>query len=81
MGFSWAINGCPGKSDIESNFKQMKQFGARYVRLYGACDRGSFNDDLVDAAYSTGMGVYYLVWFGCVREIRKLPAVPQTPLN
>jgi len=64
MGFSWAINGCPSKSDIASNFKQMKQFGARYVRLYGACDRGSFNDDLVDAAYSSGMGVYYLVWFG-----------------
>ncbi|EEB95570.1 hypothetical protein MPER_05439, partial [Moniliophthora perniciosa FA553] len=39
-------------------------FSGRYVRLYGACDRSGFYDDVVTAAWEAGIGVHALVWFG-----------------
>ena len=48
---------------MTASFKQMRNsYGARYVRIYATCDRGGFNDDLVEAAYEAGLGVYALVW-------------------
>lgn len=65
MGFSFAVDACPSKSSMTSSFQQMKSdYNARYVRLYGACDRNGFTSDVVDAAYDAGVGVYALVWFG-----------------
>lgn len=65
MGFSYGVNGCPSKSSMTSSFKQMKNsYGARYVRMYATCDRAGFYDDIVDAAYEAGLGIYALVWFG-----------------
>jgi len=50
---------------MTNDFKNMKsQFGARYVRIYAACDRDGFYDDVVDAAWDAGVGVFSLVWFG-----------------
>lgn len=65
MGFSYDVTGCPSKSAMTSDFKRMRnEYGARYVREYGACDRNNFQSDVVDAAYAAGVGVYALVWFG-----------------
>lgn len=63
LGFSHGVNSCPSKSSLASSFKQMKsQYGARYVRMYASCDRSGFFDDVVEAAYDAGLGVYALVW-------------------
>lgn len=37
-------------------------FHSRYVRLYGACDRDGFYDDVVDAAWDNTLGVHALIW-------------------
>lgn len=40
------------------------RFNSRYVRLYSACDREGFYDDIVEAAWKSGLGVHALIWFG-----------------
>jgi len=40
------------------------RFNSRYVRLYGACDRAGFYDDLAEAAWDNSLGVHALIWFG-----------------
>ncbi|KDE02120.1 hypothetical protein MVLG_07306 [Microbotryum lychnidis-dioicae p1A1 Lamole] len=58
MGFSYSVDECQSPSTLLADFTRMrKQFGARYVRLYGACDATWFNDALVDAAASANLGV------------------------
>jgi len=37
-------------------------FHSRYVRLYGACDRAGFYDDVIEAAWDTSLGVHALIW-------------------
>jgi len=37
-------------------------FHSRYVRLYGACDREGFYDDIIEAAWDTSLGVHALIW-------------------
>ncbi|SCV73387.1 BQ2448_7313 [Microbotryum intermedium] len=65
MGFSYSVAGCQSPSTLLTDFTRMrKQFGARYVRLYGACDATWFNDALVDAAAAANLGLYGLIWFG-----------------
>ena len=55
MGFSYDTSSCPSASDLVRDFtRQRKDFNARYVRLYSACDRAGFNDDLINAAWSAG---------------------------
>lgn len=50
---------------MTADFKRMKKdYGARYVRLYGNCDASWHNDAWVNAAADAGLGVYALVWFG-----------------
>ena len=52
-------------SQLQKEFKDIKEtYGSRYVRLYGACDKDGFIDDLVDAAWDNGLGLHQLIWFG-----------------
>jgi hypothetical protein len=38
------------------------RFHSRYVRLYGACDRDGFYDDVIEAAWDNTLGVHALIW-------------------
>lgn len=65
MGFSYEVSACQSKSKLTKEFKDIRNtFDGRYVRIYGACDRDGFNDDVVDAAWEAGIGVQALIWFG-----------------
>ncbi|KAG2129837.1 glycoside hydrolase superfamily [Suillus bovinus] len=65
LGFSYEVSACQSASKLNSDFADIKHtFGSRYVRLYGACDRAGFYDDIVDAAWASGLGVHALIWFG-----------------
>ncbi|KAG1777729.1 glycoside hydrolase superfamily [Suillus placidus] len=65
LGFSYEVTACQSASKLNSDFADIKNtFGSRYVRLYGACDRDGFYDDIVNAAWATGLGVHALIWFG-----------------
>jgi len=65
VGFSYEVSQCQSAAALKSQFKDMRnRFKSRYVRLYGACDRNGFYDDVVDAAWEAGLGVQALVWFG-----------------
>ncbi|EJD50771.1 glycoside hydrolase [Auricularia subglabra TFB-10046 SS5] len=65
MGFSYDVNGCPTYNDMVRHFtNQRNAFGARYVRLYASCDTAGHTDNIVKAAYQTGLGIFALVWFG-----------------
>ncbi|KAF8151023.1 glycoside hydrolase superfamily [Crassisporium funariophilum] len=64
MGFSYEVTNC-NLTKLRKEFLDIKQrFKGRYVRLYGACDRSGFYDDVVDAAWGAGIGVHALIWFG-----------------
>jgi len=65
VGFSYEVSACQSKSDLTSQFKDIRnRFNGRYVRLYGACDRKGFYDDIIEAAWEAGVGVHALIWFG-----------------
>jgi exo-beta-1,3-glucanase (GH17 family) len=66
MGFSYASDDCQSKSKLVTDFTRMRnQFGARYVRLYSSCEwNDNYFNDVIAAAYQTGIGVYALIWFG-----------------
>lgn len=65
LGFSYEVTACQSASKLNSDFADIKNtFGSRYVRLYGACDRNGFYDDIVNAAWNAGLGVHALIWFG-----------------
>ncbi|KAJ8597505.1 glycoside hydrolase [Rhizopogon salebrosus TDB-379] len=65
LGFSYEVTACQSASKLKADFADIKNtFGSRYVRLYGACDRDGFYDDIVDAAWAAGLGVHALIWFG-----------------
>ncbi|RPD78317.1 glycoside hydrolase family 17 protein [Lentinus tigrinus ALCF2SS1-7] len=65
LGFSYEVTACQSKSQLQKEFADMrKTFNSRYVRLYGACDKKGFYDDVVDAAWDNGLGVHALIWFG-----------------
>jgi hypothetical protein len=55
-------------TNLIHDFTRMRtEFNARYVRLYSWCDDDfNFFNDVINAAYQTGIGVYATVWFGCV---------------
>ncbi|KAF8903693.1 hypothetical protein CPB84DRAFT_1814592 [Gymnopilus junonius] len=49
----------------ENQFEDIrKTFKGRYVRIYGACDREGFYNDVIEAAWDAGVGVHALIWFG-----------------
>ncbi|KXN82928.1 hypothetical protein AN958_02011 [Leucoagaricus sp. SymC.cos] len=65
MGFSYEVTACQSRKQLISEFKDARDhFNSRYIRLYGACDRNGFYDDIVDAAWEAGLGVHALIWFG-----------------
>ncbi|KAF8303315.1 hypothetical protein DL93DRAFT_453633 [Clavulina sp. PMI_390] len=65
FGFSYDVGACKSLMQMTTDFNRMRtQFSARYVRLYSACDSPGFMDDVVKAAYTAGIGVYSLIWFG-----------------
>ncbi|KAH9945671.1 glycoside hydrolase superfamily [Amylocystis lapponica] len=65
VGFSYEVTACQSAQQLQKEFADIRsRFKSRYVRLYGACDNDGFYDDIVDAAWSNGLGVHALVWFG-----------------
>jgi exo-beta-1,3-glucanase (GH17 family) len=65
VGFSYEVTACQSVDQLKTEFKDMRnRFNSRYVRLYGACDRNGFYDDVVEAAWDSGLGVHALIWFG-----------------
>jgi hypothetical protein len=51
------------KSQLQKDFADIRNnFNSRYVRLYGACDKPGFYDDVVDAAWNNALGVHALIW-------------------
>ncbi|KAF8622003.1 hypothetical protein AX15_007357 [Amanita polypyramis BW_CC] len=65
MGFSYEVSACQSLQQLKSAFKDIRnRFRGRYVRLYGACDRNGFYNDVVEAAWEAGIGVHSLIWFG-----------------
>src|ERR1019366_101931 len=44
---------------LQKEFADIRNtFHSRYVRLYGACDRDGFYDDVIDAAWDNTLGVH-----------------------
>jgi exo-beta-1,3-glucanase (GH17 family) len=65
VGFSYEVTACQSLEQLTTEFLDIRHnFNSRYVRLYGACDRVGFYDDIVEAAWSSGLGVHALIWFG-----------------
>lgn len=67
MGFSYEVTPCQSRDRLTREFKDIREsFGGRYVRMYGACDRDGFYDDVVDAAWEAGVGVHALIWVSTI---------------
>ncbi|EIN11514.1 hypothetical protein PUNSTDRAFT_98632 [Punctularia strigosozonata HHB-11173 SS5] len=65
VGFSYEVTACQSLKELTAEFLDIRhRFNGRYVRLYGACDRAGFYDDIVSAAWTAGVGVHALIWFG-----------------
>lgn len=65
LGFSYEVTACQSPSQLHKEFQDIRtRFNGRYVRLYGACDRKGFYDDVVNAAWDNSLGVHALIWFG-----------------
>ncbi|KAJ7590206.1 glycoside hydrolase superfamily [Mycena floridula] len=65
LGFSYEVTDCQSASQLETDFMDIRNtFHGRYVRMYGACDRNGFYDDVIEAAWQAGIGVHALIWFG-----------------
>ncbi|KAK0188314.1 glycoside hydrolase superfamily [Armillaria mellea] len=65
VGFSYEVTACQSLKQLKREFKDIRErFNGRYVRMYGACDREGFYDDIITAAWDANLGVHALVWFG-----------------
>ncbi|KAJ3562847.1 hypothetical protein NP233_g9320 [Leucocoprinus birnbaumii] len=65
VGFSYEVSECQSFSELRRDFTDIRQrFRGRYVRIYGACDRRGFYDDVINAAWQAGIGIHALIWFG-----------------
>ncbi|KAK2463006.1 hypothetical protein APHAL10511_004993 [Amanita phalloides] len=65
LGFSYEVSACQSREQLIEEFYDIRHhFNSRYVRLYGACDRDGFYDDIVEAAWKNSLGVHALIWFG-----------------
>ncbi|KIJ52657.1 glycoside hydrolase family 17 protein [Sphaerobolus stellatus SS14] len=72
LGFSYyviripSVEVCMNSTYLLRDFTRMRtEFNARYVRLYSWCDDDvNFFNDVINAAYQAGIGVYATVWFG-----------------
>ncbi|KAK0222738.1 glycoside hydrolase superfamily [Armillaria nabsnona] len=65
VGFSYEVTACQDLDQLQREFTDIRQrFKGRYVRMYGACDRNGFYDDVITAAWEAGLGIHALIWFG-----------------
>jgi len=65
LGFSYEVTACQSPAELKKDFMNIRnKFDGRYVRLYGACDKKGFYDDVADAAWEAALGVHSLIWFG-----------------
>ncbi|KAI0297168.1 glycoside hydrolase superfamily [Russula brevipes] len=65
LGFSYEVTACQSLAQLQRDFSNIRnRFHSRYVRLYGACDRPAFYDDIITAAWDNSLGVHALIWFG-----------------
>ncbi|KAE9411343.1 hypothetical protein BT96DRAFT_952429 [Gymnopus androsaceus JB14] len=65
VGFSYEVTACQSAEQLQQEFRDIRvRFNSRYVRLYGACDREGFYDDIVNAAWDNTLGIHALIWFG-----------------
>lgn len=65
MGFSYEVSTCQSRKQLTAEFSDARRsFHSRYIRIYGACDTEDYYDDIIDAAWSAGVGVQALIWFG-----------------
>ncbi|KAJ3488920.1 hypothetical protein NLI96_g2499 [Meripilus lineatus] len=65
VGFSYEVTACQSRAQLNQDFYDIRhRFQSRYIRLYGACDREDFYDDVIEAAWNNTLGVHALVWFG-----------------
>lgn len=65
VGFGYDVTSCQGPDQLKGDFTNIRRrFNGRYVRLYGTCDRVGFYNDIVNAAWDSGIGVFSLIWFG-----------------
>ncbi|KAJ4480210.1 glycoside hydrolase superfamily [Lentinula aciculospora] len=65
VGFSYEVTACQSLSQLKAEFKNIRQhFDGRYIRMYGYCDNDGFYDDIIEAAWTAGLGVHALIWFG-----------------
>ncbi|KAH9992665.1 glycoside hydrolase superfamily [Russula vinacea] len=65
VGFSYEVTACQSLQELKKEFADIRnRFHSRYVRLYGACDRDGFYDDVIEAAWDNTLGVHALIWFG-----------------
>ncbi|EIM90298.1 uncharacterized protein STEHIDRAFT_129136 [Stereum hirsutum FP-91666 SS1] len=65
LGFSYEVTACQSLEQLRTEFRDIRNtFNSRYVRLYGACDKHGFYDDIVTAAWENTLGVHALIWFG-----------------
>ncbi|KAH9481874.1 hypothetical protein JR316_0006404 [Psilocybe cubensis] len=63
VGFSYEVTACQSLSTLTKEFKDIRNtFNGRYVRIYSACDREGFYNDVINAAWSAGLGVHALIW-------------------
>ncbi|KIL65690.1 glycoside hydrolase family 17 protein [Amanita muscaria Koide BX008] len=65
LGFSYSVAACQSVEQLKSDFRDIRsRFQGRYVRLYGTCDRYGFYNDVIEAAWTAGLGIHALIWFG-----------------
>ncbi|TFK71586.1 glycoside hydrolase family 17 protein [Pluteus cervinus] len=65
IGFGYEITPCQSQDQLTQEFTDIrKRFNGRYVRLYGTCDSDGYYNTVIEAAWSAGIGVHALIWFG-----------------
>ncbi|TFK27838.1 B-(1-6) glucan synthase [Coprinopsis marcescibilis] len=65
VGISYEITQCQPVDRLRREFSDLRtRWNSRYVRLYGFCDEPGYYDKVIDAAWSAGVGVHALIWFG-----------------
>ncbi|KAF6759827.1 B-(1-6) glucan synthase [Ephemerocybe angulata] len=65
VGVSYEITACQSLDTLKREFADVRNnFKGRYVRLYGFCDNSGYYNNVIEAAWSAGIGVHALIWFG-----------------
>lgn len=64
---------------LKKEFADMRNtFHSRYVRLYGACDREGFYDNVIEAAWCTSLGVHALIWVSLHATCMPISSLPES---